>query len=200
MACETVPTPPNNSQLRELCDCNSCSPDPEVILAVTGASGSINWCGQTWNLPGDSGVDKIICPTDYVRQQNLQGTPTSVWQATHTWRYDTVNGLEIRLDYMCFDTGGTPGFDRPSFRFSPAGANVKSVLLKNLNDFAGGLFSGSGSSRPVLPVFLVSSPDIAGVITAMGQTFNDYDISDDMFSTYILSGITYSWRRGGGWP
>jgi hypothetical protein len=56
---------------------NPCDPDPEVLLTVTGSSGTVSWCGETWNLPGDSGVQKSVCPTAYTLQTT--GTPYERW-------------------------------------------------------------------------------------------------------------------------
>ena len=39
--------------------------DPEILVTVSGSSGTITWLGETWNLPTDSGVQKTVCPTSY---------------------------------------------------------------------------------------------------------------------------------------
>ena len=45
---------------------NPCVDEPEMLLTVTGTTGQVTWCGETWNLPTDSGVEKSVCPTEYV--------------------------------------------------------------------------------------------------------------------------------------
>jgi len=74
---------------------NPCDPNPEMLLTVSGSSGTINWCGETWNLPGDSGVQKSVCPTDYTKSVP---TPSSV---SHRWVYSKSGstGLSLRRKF-----------------------------------------------------------------------------------------------------
>jgi hypothetical protein len=51
------------------------------LLTVTGSSGTVNWGGQTWNLPGDSGVQKSVCPTFY-QLYTTGSSPQEYWQVS----------------------------------------------------------------------------------------------------------------------
>ena len=42
--------------------------DPGMVLTVTGATGSITWSDEVWNLDtGDSGDPREVCPTKYTK-------------------------------------------------------------------------------------------------------------------------------------
>jgi len=36
-----------------------------MVLSISGTTGTIVWCGKTWNLPSDSGKKQEVCPTYY---------------------------------------------------------------------------------------------------------------------------------------
>jgi hypothetical protein len=193
----SAPALPSAADARSVCEIGCPSGDPSVRLTVTGPSGTINWCGETWNLPGDSGVEKSVCPTKYTRVNNM-GPSSSRWNATHSWNFNTINGLDLRIMYTLRTNAVPPIFRRISFQIG-GGANIKSVFLKGLSVLAGGFWKGSGSARPI-PVSLVSTPTWTTLFSTMDQTFSSYDIGDDMFGSYTVGGITYSHARGFDWP
>lgn len=59
--------------------------EPEMTLTVSnlGATETVVWCGETWNLPVDNGIEKVVCPTNYVDSLGDAGIFTE-----HLWDFD----------------------------------------------------------------------------------------------------------------
>lgn len=180
------------------CGGNPCDPDPEMLCTVTGASGTINWCGETWNLPADSGVQKSVCPTGYTKGQNSTGftspPPANKLYATHRWRYS--GGISMTRLYQ--------------WRYWTFMAYLSQRnWVNNLKLFGTAtdaiFFQGGGGSKARPPT--VASTNVAkstiGLITTVGAPFftayGGYALTSNFFGSYTTGGITYSWQQGAGW-
>lgn len=195
---------------------NPCDPDPEMLLTVTGASGTINWCGQTWNLPADSGVEKSVCPTSYSKGRFTVVYPTipipgyKFWDAYHFWEYGIGGNSELwlRLSYGAV-TGGS-SFRLPqqgAYPFSYLGGNYKNIRLKPAATLWQDMYRfynyAHTGGRPVTPVAFGTYPNHLFTIGALNQTmvdtYSSYSLRADFFGSYTNAGITYAWAKGAGW-
>jgi len=154
---------------------NPCDPNPEMLLTVSGSSGTINWCGETWNLPGDSGVQKSVCPTDY-KPAGVTTTYESVDLYSHHWYYNSSLKLLRRVGIY----NGTLTFN---------GKN--SLVINSVNDYFGFFYNTLNSSSVNLGVFTSGKP--------ASPTYSDDAINSDFFQSYTTGGVTYTWQKGAGW-
>jgi len=144
--------------------------EPSIALTVTGATGTITWCGQTWTLPGDSGVTKQVCPTSYSK-----GGLAEEWEYNGN-ELKLINGMigaypsNVRAGvYM--DDGVNNAF---SYRYGYTGYGWLGILW---------------SPSAFQPLYDIDLPSTAG----------NYAITDDHFTSITLAGITYAWERGTNW-
>jgi len=175
---------------------NPCGPDPEMLLTVTGASGTVNWCGQTWNLPADSGVEKSACPGSHGIVQTSGLTPYSTftyWLAHETWKYTAATSTNLVLINQYRVVGSLGG---TSYLLSGC---TQSIGVQGT--LSNQVFLGSGSARPVAPLFTSRTTGINPVLLS-GQaapTYSNYKIPDGFFGSHTAGGITYTWAKGAGW-
>lgn len=156
-----------------------CGTDPSIALTVSGASGTINWCGKTWNLPADSGVIKCVCPTSY--------TSPAPFANKEIWNYNTELGL--------YDSTTFGFIALRKVRLNPTAFGPIQSLCSGTNPTTcggtstlGGGFAGSPIRGSIcLPL---NTPN-SGTVNA--------DIRDCQFFNYVSGGITYQWERGQGW-
>ena len=151
-----------------------CSGDPSMEVTVTGASGTINWVGETWNLPDDSGLTKCVCPTTYIKQRSPTGGAIGNSHATHEWVFYTAY-YEILILHRYF--GGSLNFGWENILRVKGGPNY------DWEDGSGVNYSGLG--------IIIGGPAAA---------YSDYLITDAFFSSTTISGITYTWAKGNDWP
>jgi hypothetical protein len=168
---------------------------------VTGASGTITWAGQTWNLPADSGLTKTICPDFY---QEFRSENFNQFRASHRWRAGGAISNQLDMNrqayyrwYTFFGSFATwisaRNFlnvhgDRDQQRF--AGNKRPNVSVTSTNTTFNVLNQIIGE-----PVALYAT---TGAPT--GTAPPDYFMTAAFFGTHIISGITYSWAKGAGWP
>jgi hypothetical protein len=163
-----------------------------MSLQVTGSSGTINWCGKTWNLPGDSGLVQEVCPTFYRKGHVLYGPANpSTGYKREIWQYGGYTGeLSLRRAHGV----QTSGF-YVSWRHR--------LFLKGGNrDFFH--WRGYGSVR--FPTPSPSYTDLytdMGIITpnspARGTWYDTHYITDNYFGSHTTGGITYTWSKGTNW-
>jgi len=177
---------------------------PEILVTVSGlVTQTINWVGETWELPGDSGVEKRICPSRYQKIQVFAPYPT--FGTNQFWGIERWNGeFDMSRQYLAavfFLLNGS---------FYARG---------NINY---GRFNGDRLLRQQLvapPHYVVGSslqrPSVAGwysVFSLGGNiflnpgmaskgtlTFNSYRIPDYFFGSKTVGSVTYTWARGNGW-
>lgn len=156
-----------------VCDDNPCTPDPEILCTVTGASGTINWCGETWNLPADSGVEKSVCPTTYITNQAAQ-------VASNRWEY--TNDLNLKRKWYITSSASTEELNFLQLTYSLKDQHFRrrasTAASWNTTSFYQDLNIIFGEAFP---------------------TYSDYLITDGYFGTHTAAGITYTWARGAGW-
>ena len=155
---------------------------PNMLLTVSGASSTINWCGRTWSLPTESGVTKTASPTTYNKGQYV--TPNTV--AQHRWLH-SPSGLGLARFYNRF---GGSSFTAVNTVKVDANGTVSAV------DW----FSWFGFTFSPTPSIVYSRQDI-GVLSAGDQwpTYSSYLIGNNFFGSYATGGITYAWAKGSGW-
>jgi len=195
-----------------LCEGGETNPcdDPEMLLTVTGTTGTINWCGETWNLPGDSGVQKSVCPTVYALYKytlNYAGSSYgSPWSSNlidckHIWSFN-FDSLRLERQYgrrddllnsKMYKTFGQQIASSVDLNKAPSGSD---------QDFIA--FTPTQFGTPFPPPMNLSgwSSFPLGVLTtgAAPPRENDYKIHNGMFGSTTISGITYTWEKGLGWP
>lgn len=178
----------DNGDLMGECCCeegNPCDPEPSMNVTVTGASGTINWCGETWNLPGDSGDTKTVCPTYYVKQTT---TGATTLKARHEWSYaGTKVSLGMVRRYSRFFMTGV-AYNTVAFYASDTGTTRQD---KYLWYFIGGTWNGPYTS---LSQVTGVSPLLSG-----RPSFSSYDFGSNFFGSETVAGITYTWAKGQGW-
>jgi len=97
----------NTGQVATSCCCatttvNPCAPDPynpllpspSIVVSVTGGSGTIDWCGKTWNLPSDNGVQQRVCPDFYILDINWN-TSRGIYRETWVNLVTNYNKLSL---------------------------------------------------------------------------------------------------------
>jgi len=163
-------------------DCgNPCDLDREMLVTVTGATGAINWCGELWNLPGDSGVQKSVCPNIDGKSKHYPTTGAYSYVANNRW---TKTGLSMQRKYY------THGY----YSFGDAG-NALTVAGDKDWRYTTHVFPPFGSWSTDVIVF-----STIGKITGLAMpTFGDYAFQDAFFGNHTIAGITYTWAKGAGW-
>jgi len=173
---------------------NPCDPDAEMLLTVTGASGTVNWCGETWNLPTDSGVQKSVCPTSYGKGQYTQGTsPYTYWIANHIWNYFGSSGLILYRNAETRKAGGS--YVRTAGNYFVISLRVVGALDKGIAQAL-----TPQSTRPVAATTAFLGYSTIGLLTSGdGAEWTDYQLTNNFFGSYTTGGITYAWAKGQGW-
>ena len=185
---------------------------PSMKLRVTGTTGTISWCGETWNLPGDSGLCKEVCPEYYRRGKR---SSTATWYTTYytsfrkykhhyeKWRFGAyisdANGLWLQrgIDNEVFISafGGSNCVVNFGFQtLAVKGASYSYGWVGNA-DAAG--WSGppcvptSYSYGSICPATCAPPTNIGSTINNLGvlgtaspgpPTLNDYNIDSNWFS------------------
>jgi len=189
---------------------SSCSDeDPEMLITVTGGTGTITWCGESWT-EGQRGETRTICPTHYLKGKTTDLTNTEYYwkQALHRWyhRPGAVLSLILRRSYNVYQERppsttftGTFGHGAisggSSHMFENAVTFEDLIRRRDRTRFYG--------SKPTLPAAFNTDTSYKdsqiGIMTVGQPYYTDYDISDDMFGSYLTGGVTYTWARGNGW-
>jgi hypothetical protein len=143
-------------------------------VTVTGSSGAIGWCGEVWNLPGDSGVQKEVCPTTYT----LTNTGTNRGE---TWIYNRgtypyFNSLRLRRNM------------NPS-RFVGVNYAYNLYMLIYL-----------GTSNNAYYFWSPTNQNPPSATADSNPTAGDYRLNSKYFGSAISwNGVTFSWAQGQGW-
>jgi len=181
-----------------------CGPDPEMLLTVTGASGTINWCGVTWNLPAESGVEKSACPTFYVKERGNSQTPSyyayySIFYryARHRWSVPGGTGLQLGLNYNVDDyTPPATNYWRMQYASS---RNYLRLRVLNESDYIR-FYAARPQTEPVMATTTITAgSDIGAITIEPNATYNSYNFGPAWFGAHVIGGITYAWAQGEGW-
>ena len=175
-----------------------------MLITVTGASGTINWCGETWVLPGDSGVEKSVCPTTYLKTKYYTTSgPTAidgVWRGDHLWYHNATTGIDLRLHrrYQCFRmTYGSPTYYKRTY--GPEQIKLGALGSDYLSHY---FYPAAPGPRPIAANGVYQFNSVLGLLkttNAVEPTYSGYDITNNYFGSYATGGITYSWSKGLGW-
>jgi len=186
--CVAAPTPTTP-------DCPTCPNGwPSMLVSVVGASGTINWCNETWNLPADSGTEYCVCPTDYIFTQGVAGGNS--YYAQHRWRYNFDLRMERRYNAT---VSGTQWFAYWYTNFNnltlfgtvtPTGQRDSIQFYKN------------GAGRPNTAGWSLSSIyySTLGKVTGLGVSYSDFSLIGAFFGSHTVGGITYTWKKANDWP
>jgi hypothetical protein len=161
---------------------------PQMVMTVTGAGpGTVNWCGEAWVLPGESGVEKAICPDQYF------GPNPFPFNYTHRWRHSA--GIFMRRSVSGYLSGTVPilfsafnqltvypsgtltSFYRPSYNGTCCGNNPYTTSQ------LGGLITGV--PKPTLNPFKWYLTDTSALPI--------------ISNTYVSTNATFEWKRGAYW-
>jgi hypothetical protein len=159
--------------------------DPEMVLTVTGSTGTITWCGETWVLPGESGDPKTVCPDIYNK-----GIYTAVSPGARQHRWQKA-GTTANPDFFF-----SPVVSLSLHRYADAGPfrgnKVELIGLISVISFVNAVPNGY-----VNPYF--NTPPNANGFAL--PTVGDYDIPPEFFGSITSSNsVTYQWDKGNGWP
>lgn len=187
----------NNPSDDEPVVCAAAPWRPTIYLTVTGSSmRAINWCGELWQLPADSGERKEVCPTGYLRQLRQKTGSDGTWIFTNKedWSFRQVGGgmggLHLVFKQIKHIKNGVP-FEKATathwIRLETSGGNVIQDRFV-FKDF----FSGPDVSDIICNMHIYcTKPEI---------DIYDYRIRDAQFGSYTdQDNITYKWERGVAW-
>jgi hypothetical protein len=167
-----------------------------MVLTVSGASGTINWCGETWNLPTDSGVSKQVCPTTY-RKEKGSGTAGGqvTWHGSQIWTHAPGNDLFLRRGYAVYrnylDTLWIA-------LVTPEHLWGNELFVKGIGDARWA--AGQAANRPVpLAWTNIMYSYLNMIMTVPIAAYNTYQLTNEFFGSYVLGGITYTWSKGTNW-
>jgi len=162
--------------------------EPDMILTVSnaGATETIDWCGETWNLPTDNGVKKRVCASSGgYSLYTPPASPFSTFIYKEEWRNVSDHPpryLEIQRSYNLYDNG--------TFTFK------QYFNLVKLRD--GNIYSAQRFGPATTQTFTTRSFTV-GLDAPLGSK-SDYRINDNQFGSFTTPGnITYTWERGDNW-
>ena len=172
-------------------EANPCADgEREMILSVVGPSGSANWCGETWTLPGDSGVEKKVCGV-YVKEQAVSGYYN---HAQERWNYASSLGMYRQYGININTTFWSS--------VAPA-ANRVGLIVSSYVDSIQFRGSGTPATRPSLagwPSSYIAASSLGILSGADAATYNDYLLLSKQYQNTVAIGAnSYSWRKGAGW-
>lgn len=159
-----------------------------MVVSVTGASGTIDWLGKTWNLPADSGLPQEVCPTQYY---NEQWSGSTYFQGGNGWNLTASLGqaaLRIKRVYGNF----------PSVVYQLNQINVRDINNGGINTYDRNFFATYPG--PVTTHYTQNAFGLVNSVPPALPTFSEYQITDEFFGSYTIGGITYSWSKGTNWP
>jgi len=165
-----------------VCPPNFCGGEPSMAVSVVGVSGTINWVGETWNLPAESGVEKCVCPTTYIK-----GVDTGAFSVFDNYwsKLGAGAGEQLKLRRYQYIIDG------PTF-----------------TSFNNSLVVHGDKDREQWTRIFASPPTADNVVSSdlnliLGEpmpTSGAYDFTPAFFGSHTISGITYTWAKGADWP
>jgi hypothetical protein len=183
-----VPSPspsPSPSAPAALCVGTNCAGGTQgsMQLKVYGTSGTIDWCGEQWVLPGDSGDPRCVCPPNWDQQK---GGPTTSQYAYHRWSYNASAYNRLRL------------LRRVNLNtFQDYGVNQLALGVAGYGSFS---FSDFVTFQTQVTGFTSILLGFIAPPTPAAPTISDYQITDEFFGQYThANGITYEWQKGDNW-
>ena len=154
-------------------------------FTVTGDSGTINWVGETWTLPADSGVTKLgITPDTYT----LLNTPS---YKRERWAKGTGPGYQFGLNFRYNNSG--------SIQYGAFACRYKAG---SVND--GGFWAGpTGGGFPTTTIQSNYGLGVFLLTTIPAPSASDYRLRTSMFGvarSYTNGdGVVFKWEQDQGW-
>jgi len=180
-----------------------CS-NPAMKLTVTGSTGTINWCGETWNLPGDSGTPIKVCSTYYRKSRLVPSTnPAGTYSAVNAWDFAGGTGLRIARKYAISPNTASTKF-LP--RYNEWWNRIR--LFDNSADAGWNFFTGQFGvfyTRPVGYAYTYNQGplDLREHLPGSPPRSNvpgGYDITAGMLDgSYTKNSVVYKWEPADGW-
>jgi hypothetical protein len=183
------------------CAGNPCDPKPEMLCTVTGATGTINWLGETWTLPGDSGTQKSVCPHTWYCAKSNWGDNECVWKYRNPILTSPSGDLHLRHYYeegACASctTGGYVTYLDSMQQLIQIRTSGQAIAFDNASAYG----EPTGGGPPVWSYNYNTSQ--MGILAAdrWALTRNNYNLSNfSYFGSHTIGGITYAWAKGAGW-
>lgn len=171
---------------------------PTVFLTVTGDEiQTINWCGETWHLPYDSGTRISVCPTAYIYQLRERVLSTGRHALTNEERWERRNA------------GGEHSALRLEFRQKRLEENGVPVVRESASHLIRLVMSGGTTLEDhVLYQHYFTAPNQLHVTCELhvdcskpAINFFKYNIKKKQFGSYedTEAKVTYKWEQGSGW-
>jgi hypothetical protein len=176
------------------CATNDCSGsnNPNMQLTVTGASGTVNWAGETWNLPADSGVVKCVCPDQYTLTTRTTTGLTSEGLWEEEWKKYTPTStsyyaLKLRRWVQNYSVPPIQNVGNNQIDIFIGGYN-RSTYSYNWQNMTGSTQTAGGGFAGIM---------IGGVPEhGLPSTVR---LENRFFTSKVISGITYTWAKGINW-
>lgn len=176
--------------------------EPELLVTVTTTTTiTVVWLGETWNMPADSGQQRVICPATWVRKKAAFGPGDSIRSGVNQWQ---KSGLDLSRVY----TYQPPDY---IFRFYKSYA-VEDIRLRPswafTTTYGGSNTANNGDFRDLIQwregVITSTFANDLGLLTdnPIFPTYNNYLLDGRYFGSYFdsVDSITYQWEQGNGWP
>ena len=161
-----------------------------MLIQITGSSGTVNWCGETWNLPADSGEWKEVCPSFYRKGHQSFG-----WDSTgkkgETWNIGGFNGDLALTRYLNISSSGFYYFN---WRHR--------ICLENTNTDKHEWWASADRFPTPTPSYTFPVISELGLITTAPPRENWYGnqyLTDNFFGSHTIGSVTYTWAKGTNW-
>lgn len=184
----------------------------------TLGSFSVDWCGEKWELPEQSGQTRTVCPDDdYELRRTYYKTTTGFGRAKyrfiHEWSNDPVANEDLllrRQGYMeyLFRYNPFPTKQYYARDVIPPGRAQTLEIWDNNTDavFFYQTFATSIWLPATVPVSVTSTflSEIGQITTYTYPRWNNFLIPDAFFGSAVLAtdagNATFTWEKGQDWP
>jgi len=167
--------------------------------AVWKCLGTINidWCGNTWTLPANSGAINSVCPTSY----NLNNTGNDVGEGWAFWPTTGWNNLELTRRFQFLPTYSTT-IRNELVLIAPRKLASSTHALVGFFGIDGVSWLPTTPQRT--PTFATQSSLWLNVawprtIGMAAPTASDFQVADWQFGNYSKRGLTFTWARNADW-
>jgi hypothetical protein len=163
-----------------------------MVLTVSGASGTINWCGETWNLPADSGDPRCVCPDSYTLTTRTTTGLASEGLWEEEWRKSTTSlsyyALKLRRWVQNYSVPPIQNVGNNQIDIFIGGYN-RSTYSYNWQNMTGSTQTAGGGFAGIM----------IGGVPEHGNP-GTVRLENRFFTSKVISGITYEWEKGINWP
>jgi len=167
-------------------------PPAGIKITVTGASGTIDWSGYTWNLPADSGVSHDITEPPV-------GGALTLYRGKNANSFSDYGSSRIVVRTASRTILHANIVLRRSFvKFSFGKYYANRIKFDSI--LGPGLDVGERRDWNSYPPFTTStaatgSSDLDMILTVPKPTEDDYLMDDRWYGSYTNGGVTYTWEK-----